>query len=155
MEFDNNEIVFNIMRKELFATIVFAGAFSLSFLDVYKTDFLPLEGYQFALLIVLFFVFLGYLWYAQKQSFFSIEAGGPNIIIKYFIIMPRFITMKPKMIEIPRSQFHKYKIESSFFGRRKALILYQKTNKGVVKYPPIYISSLTKEEMKKLKLALQ
>ena len=155
MEFDNNRVLYNIMRIELFATIIFASTFSLAFMDIYKSKFLPLEGYQFALLIVLFFIVIGTLWYAQKQSFFSIETGGPDIVIRYFVIKPKFISMKPKMVVIPKNEFYKYEIETSFLGRRKALILYQKTPKGILKYPPIYVTSLNKEEHEKLKLALQ
>jgi len=155
MEFDNNKALYSVMRIELIATILFAGSFSVSFLDIYKTDFLPLKGYQFALIIVLFFVSLSYVWYGLKHTYFSINTNGENILIKYFRITPKFIKPKPKMVQIPKRAFVKYKIENSFMGKRKALYLFQRTNKGVVKYPPIYITSLNANELEKLKLALQ
>ena len=155
MEFDNNKFLFKIMTRELYATVLFGGAVPISFLGVYKNDILPLENYQYALLIVSLFAFFSYLWYGQNNSFFSINTNGNAIVIKYFKILPKFISKKPRMVKIPKTAYVKYSIETSYLGRRKALYLFQNTKKGVVKYPPIYISALNEEEMQKLKLALQ
>jgi len=155
MEFDNNKYLFKIMTRELYATVLFGASVPISFLGIYKNDLLPLENYQYALLIVFLFIAFSYLWYAQNKSFFSINTNGNIIVIKYFKILPKFISRKPKMVKIPKSAYVKYSIETSYFGRRKALYLFQNTKKGVVKYPPIYISALDEDEMQKLKLALQ
>ena len=154
MNFDNNKALFSVMRVELIASIVFMGLFSISFLDIYKTKTLPLEGYQFALLIATIFILLALVWYNIMYSYFSIDTSN-GILIKYFRITPKFITPKPKMVKISKSTYVKYQIKKSFFGLRTALILYQRTKKGVVIYPPIYISALNNEEIKKLKTALQ
>ncbi len=154
MTFDNNKALYSVMRVELIASIIFMGTFSISFLDVYKSKLLPLEGYQFALLIAAIFLLLALMWYNIKYSYFSIDTSD-GILIKYFRITPKFITPKPKMVNIPKSTYVKYQIKKSFFGLRTELILFQKTKKGVVSYPPIYISALNKEEIRKLKTALQ
>ena len=155
MEFDNNKALYSVMKVELIATVVFAASFSVSFLDTYKTDFLPLEGYQFAGLITAIFIILSYVWYGLKHTYFSINTNGDNILIKYFRITPKFIKPKPKMVKIPKRAFVKYEIEESFMGKRKALYLFQRSQKGVVKYPPIYITSLNENEIEELKRALQ
>lgn len=49
-------------------------------------------------------------------------------------------------IEIPKSKFVKYKIKNEFFGLRSSLILYQNTEKGLSKYPPVSLSSLKRSE---------
>ncbi len=154
MNFDNNKALFNVMRVELIASIIFMGTFSISFLDIYKSKTLPLEGYQFALLIATIYFLLALIWYNIKYSYFSIDTTD-GILIKYFRITPKFITPKPKMIKISKSTYVKYQIKKSFFGLRTALILFQKTKKGIVSYPPIYISGLNKDEIKKLKTVLQ
>ena len=155
MEFDNNKALFSVMRIELIATIIFAASFSLSFLDIYKTSFMPWDGWQFALLISAVFLGIAIFWYSLNHSYFSLNTNGDSILIKYFRITPKFITPKPKMVEIPKASFLKYTIQSSFMGKRKALFLFQRTKKGVVKYPPIYITSLNSQEIEKLKMALQ
>lgn len=155
MEFDNNKALYSVMKIELIATIIFAASFSLSFLDIYKTSFMPWKGWQFAMLIVAVFLVLGFFWYSLNHTYFSLNTTGDSILIKYFRITPKFITPKPKMVKIPKASFVKYTIESSFMGKRKALFLFQRTKKGVVKYPPIYITSLNSQEIAKLKTALQ
>lgn len=51
-----------------------------------------------------------------------------------------------KAIEIPKSQFVKYEIKKSNLGLRTSIILYQRTKKGIAKYPPVAINTLTKSE---------
>lgn len=157
MEFDNQRVIFSTMRIELIATIIFGATFSLAFLDIYKTDFLPLKSYQFALIIVFIFFLVGYVWYGFPHSFFHMETNNSDIIIRYFKITPKFIKAKPKMIVVPKNTYVKYLIEyeNYFLWKRKNLILFQKTPKGIVKYPPIHISSLNEDELQKLKSALQ
>ena len=155
MKFDNNKALFNVMVAELITPLVWVSLTSIAFLDVYKNNYLPLENYQYALIITLLFLTIGYFWYGQKKSYFSLDTDSNIIIIKYFHIRPKFFKPKPKLVKIPKSTYVKYKIEKSFYGLRSSLFLFQKTKQGVVKYPPIYISSLNTEELEKLKLALQ
>lgn len=155
MKFDNNKALYKIMRTELISPLVFAALISISFLGIYSNKYLPLENYEFALLILAIFLVLSYFWYGAKKSYFSLDANGNSIIIKYFVITPKFFKTKPQMVKIPKSSFFKYNIESSFFGMKKSLFLFQKTPKGVVKYPPIYISALNSNELEMLKKALQ
>ena len=155
MKFDNNKALFNIMRVEIIAPLVFISIMSISFLGVYKNSYLPLEDYQFALLFTGIFLILSYFWYSLKQSYFSIDTDGNSIIIKYFLVTPKFISTKPKMVKISKTSYVKYTIESSLYGKRQTLFLFQKTKNGIVKYPPIYITSLSAEEIKKLKIALE
>ena len=145
------------MRVELIAAIVFGVTFSLSFLDMYKTDFLPLKSYQFALIIFFIFLIAGYLWYGFPHSFFSLETDNKDITIRYFKLTPKFIKPKHKMVVIPKKAYVKYLIEyeNYFFWKRRNLILFQKMPKGIVKYPPIHITSLNEDELRKLKSALQ
>ncbi|MDA3819551.1 MAG: hypothetical protein PF590_03670, partial [Candidatus Delongbacteria bacterium] len=49
-------------------------------------------------------------------------------------------------IEIPKSKFVKYKIKKSKLRLRTSIVLYQKTDKGISKYPLVSISSLKKSE---------
>jgi hypothetical protein len=139
----------------LYATVLFGASVPLSFLGIYQNSLLPLKDYQYALLIVLLFVIVAHYWYGINKNFISVNTDGDNIVIKYFRILPKIIKPKPKMVRIPKSSYVKYKIESSLFGKKKALYLFQRTKKGIVKYPPIYVNSLKKEEMEQLKQALK
>jgi hypothetical protein len=154
MEFDNGKDLYRILRVELIGTIVFGATFSVSFIGVYKNSYLPLEGYHYALIILFIFGLLSAYWYGLKHSYFAFNSTNQEIVIKYFRMLPKFIKPKPKMVKIPRSTYVKYTIETSMMGKRKALYLFQRTKKGVVKYPPIYITSLNTNELELLKRAL-
>ncbi len=155
MEFENGRVILNYMKIEGILLVAFGSLFSLAFLDVYQNPYLPLENYQYGILIFLIFVLGGYLWHSLYHTYISFNSKSDTIVIKYFRLMPKIIKPKPKMIKIPKSSYVKYEIKTSYFGKRKALYLFQKTAKGVVKYPPIYINSLNDTEMYKLKQALK
>ncbi len=155
MEFDNNKTLYNAMRTELFATVIFGSLVPLSFLGIYQNKFIELADYQYALIIVLVYSVVAYFWYGLQPHYISINTNGNDILIKYFRILPKFIKPKPKMVKIPKTTYVKYKIETSSFGMKKALYLFQRTKKGVVKYPAIYISSLKEDEIDKLMIALK
>ncbi len=155
MEFDNTNVLYKVLKYELFATIAFGSTFGVAFLDIYNNPYLPLKGYQYAIIIFLIFFFGGFFWYGLHHTYISVNNAGEDIIIKYFRILPKFIRPKPKMIKIPKSTYHSYQIERSFFGLRKNLILLQRTKKGVVKYPPISIGSFNADQMNKLELILK
>jgi hypothetical protein len=57
---------------------------------------------------------------------------------------------KKNSVEINKATFTGYKTETRFFGLMQSIILFQKMQQGVAKYPPIYISALTREEKAKV-----
>ncbi len=157
MQFSNVRIVGNLRSIEEISLAAFSGLFIISFLDIYDNKWLPFHGYQYALIIALIFVLMNYIWYGFKHTFIDFNSNSDHIIIRYFVIRPKIFKYQPKMIKVAKKDYVKYEIVSSkyFFGQKKALYLYQKTNKGVVKYPPIYVHSLNDTEMYQLKQALK
>ncbi|MBN2669615.1 MAG: hypothetical protein JXR60_10335 [Bacteroidales bacterium] len=155
MEIENSKGLYKVLRVELIGIIVFGGSFPISFLDVYTNKYLPLKDFHYALIILVTFIIAGIIWFGLKHSYISFNDEGSQYIFKYFRITPKFIKPKPKMVKIPKESLYKYTIESSFFGLRKALFLFQKTPKGVVKYPPIFLTTLKNEEIQRLENALK
>jgi hypothetical protein len=78
--------------------------------------------------------------------FFSDE--GEKIIFRYF--STGLISGKKNSVEIDKRTFSGYKVESRFIGLIQSITLFQRFNEGVAKYPPVYISALSKEEKAKL-----
>lgn len=155
MKFDNNKALYSVMRAELLTTLIYAGLFMISFIDVYQNKYIKLENYEYAGLITLFFGAVALFWYGLNYSYFAFDNTGNHIIIKYFRITPKLFKTKPKMVKIPKASYVKYEIRTSIFGLKRALYLYQNTKNGEVEYPPIYISALNKQEIKQLKQLLQ
>ena len=103
---------------------------------------------------VLSVVFLIFFWfqYQMKYTYFYFSNNGKNLVFKFYSL--RIIAGKPKTIEISRTNFVKYDIITGFFDKRDSLVLYQKTPKGVAKYPPISLSLLSKQQKTELKRTL-
>ena len=99
-----------------------------------------------------FFLIFYWLQYKMEYTYFYFSNNGKNLIFKFYSL--RNFRGKPKTIEIPRMSFVKYDIVTSFFNQKDSLVLYQKTPKGVAKYPPIPLTLLTKKQKTELKRAL-
>jgi len=98
--------------------------------------------------------FLVYYWiqYRMAYTYFYFSNNGKNLVFKFYSL--RFLYGKPKTIEIPKSSLVKYDIITSFFNKKDSLVLYQKTKKGVAKYPPISLTLLGRNKKTELKRAL-
>ena len=99
-------------------------------------------------------VFLVFYWFQYKMNYtyFYFSNNSKNLVFKFYSL--RFFSGKPKTIEISKSNFLKYDIVTSFFDKKDSLVLYQKTAKGVAKYPPISLTLLRKKQKTELKRAL-
>jgi len=98
--------------------------------------------------------FVIFYWFQHKMeyTYFYFSNNNKNLIFRFYSL--RIFSGKPKTIEIPKKNFMKYDILTSFFNKKDFLVLYQKTPKGIVKYPPISLTLLNKNQKTELKRAL-
>ena len=103
---------------------------------------------------VLSVAFLLFYWYQYQMhyTYLYFSDNSKNLVFKFYSL--RFFSGKPRTIEISKSSFFKYDIESGFFNKKDSLVLYQKTDRGVAKYPPISLTLLSKKQKTELKRAL-
>ena len=104
-------------------------------------------------ILSLFFLIFFWFQYKLKYTYFYFSNNGSNLVFKFYSLQPFF--GKARTIEIPKKNFMKSNIEASFFGKRDSLILFQKTPRGVAKYPPISLTLLNKKQKKELQKALK
>ena len=76
--------------------------------------------------------------------YFYFSGQGFKLIFRYYSLSALF--KKPNSVEIPKAEFIKYQYEKKMLGLRSYLVLYQQTQNGIAKYPPISISLLKKRE---------
>ncbi len=149
MTFDNSKTIINIRIKLFGATIIFIAYIILAYFS--KTIKFPLFGMSdttITLILVAVYLFLAFLPMILNYQFISFSDDKEKIIFRYF--NAGIVGGKKNSVEINKSSFSGYKIESATFGLVKSIILFQKLREGVAKYPPIYISSLSKEEKAKI-----
>ena len=69
---------------------------------------------------------------------------GDKLVLRYFSLS--IFTQKKNSIEIPKRSFAGYKIEKSVAGLKEKLILLQKLENRIAKYPAVSITALTSKQ---------
>jgi hypothetical protein len=145
MTFDNSRTII-IQRIELFvASVVLLAFVILSYFSKFiKYPFLGLSETIWTVILVVVWLFLAILPIILKYQYISYSDEGEKIIFRYF--SSGVFGGRKNSVEINKQSFSGYKTESGFFGRIQKITLFQQLKEGVAKYPPFYISALTKKE---------
>jgi len=127
--------------------VIFALSLYLYF-EYHQVAIYPIE-FNYVLPGAIIVLVSGYfIFLLRKLDYFFIEDLGKKIVVRYYTAYPIF--RKYKAIEIPKSYFYNYKINSKFYGFRKTLQLIVKTPRGKFSYPPISISLLSGKQRSEL-----
>ena len=149
MIIDTKEEAATLRKTKTFVVIIYSVV--LVILAAFATFDI---AYKFIIMGVLSVAFLAFYWlqYQMEYTYFYFSNNNKNLVFKFYSM--RNLYGKPKTIEISKISFFKYNITTSFFNKKDALVLYQKTTKGVAKYPPISLTLLSKNQKTELKRAL-
>ncbi|HEX2968454.1 MAG TPA: hypothetical protein VHO46_05055 [Bacteroidales bacterium] len=149
MTFDNSKTIINVRIKLFAATVILIAYLILA----YAAEFIkfPLLGLNDTIWTVilaglwLFFIIMP-LFLNYQFVFFSDDTE--RIIFRYF--NAGIVGGKKNSVEIDKHSFAGYNVDKRFFGLIISLTLFQRFSEGVAKYPPVYISALSKEERSKI-----
>jgi len=149
MIIDTKEEASTLRRTKMFAVIVYVVTVMVTavFLQLGKT-------LEILIYVVASLAFLLFYWfqYMMQYTYLYYSDNSKNLIFKFYSM--RLFYGKPSAIEISKSNFLKFELETSFFNKKESLVLFQKTDKGVFKYPPISLTLLGKKQKTELKRAL-
>lgn len=95
---------------------------------------------------------LFYSWYV-KFNYFGYDDSSNKLLFRFYSLAKIF--KKYQSVEIDKDSFSHFEISSKLFGLKKSLVLFQSTNRGVAKYPPISLSLLSKDELDTLSDSLK
>jgi hypothetical protein len=149
MTFDNSKTIISLRIKLFVATVLFLAFIVLTYIA--KKIKYPILGMSDTGWIVIFtvcylvFVFLP-MYLNYQYIYFSDD--GNNIVFRYFTA--GIFGGKKNSVEISKKAFSGYKLEKKLFGLNQSIILYTQLKQGIAKYPPIYISALSKAEKNKV-----
>ena len=149
MIIDTKDEASTFWKTKTFVIIVY------SVLVVITTVFIPVDKtFKIITCGVLSVIILGLYWlqYKMEYNYFYFSNNNKNLVFKFYSL--RNFYGKPKTIEISKISFLKCDIMTSFFNKKESLVLYQKTSKGVAKYPSISLTLLSKNQKTELKRAL-
>ena len=88
----------------------------------------------------------------RNIQYVSFSDEGESIVFKYFLA--GIIGGKKNSISILKNVFAGYKTEKKYLGLSRSIILFQKIGQNTAKYPPIYITALSREQREKMFLLL-
>jgi hypothetical protein len=153
MTFDNSKTIIGFRIKLFFATIILLAWLGVVYVaKLIKFPLLGLDDSIWTLILAVIYVFIVFLPMILSYQFIFFSDDSNNIVFKYFTA--GIVGGKKNTVEINKGTFAGFKIESKYFGLSKSIILFQKLAQGVAKFPPIFISALTKDQEEKLIHAL-
>lgn len=153
MILENRKTAIKVRLRTFVGTVVFATIISIIYTTrILNSPVLGLTKYQFTIFFALIYIFLLLYSYFLNLNYIYYSDNGHSIIFRYYSL--RIFSSRKNSIEIPKKDFIQYDFEKTHFNLKENLVLYQRIKTGVAKYPPISISSLTKEEKIKLKKSL-
>ncbi len=149
MIIDNHKKSISIRLRKLAAMLI-TGALIIV---VYSTDILStphgwFTKHHLAGLILLLYIVFYAIDYILEFNYIFYSDSGDKIVLRYYSLRP--LESAQNSIELPKNEFHDFKITKSFFNLKNKLILYRKTKRGIAKYPPVSITVLGKKEKQKL-----
>jgi len=149
MTFDNSKTIIGFRLKLFIATIILLAYFLLVYVaKLIKFPLLGMGDNFWTILLVACYLALLFLPMILNYQYIYFSDDGDKIIFRYFT--SGIISGSKNSVEIDKKTFTYYKVEKRLLGLVQSIILFQRLKEGVAKYPPIYISSLKREERNKI-----
>ncbi len=149
MTFDNSKTIISLRIKLFGATIVFLAYVVLTYVaKMIKFPLLGMSDTLWTVILVLIYLIIAFIPMYLNYQYIYYSDENDFIIFRYFT--SGIVGGKKNSVEIDKKSFAGYKVESRFFGLIHSITLSQYFKEGVAKYPPIYISALSREERGKV-----
>ena len=145
MTFDNS-LTIKIQRFTLFiATLIILAYIILTYFErLIKYPFLGLDETIWTVGLVVIYLIIVFLPMIRNYRFIYFSDEGETIIIRYF--ESGIFGGRKNSVEINKKTLTGFKMESKYFGLIHSITLFQQYKEGIAKYPPVYISALSKKE---------
>lgn len=137
----NNGQAVVINRKTFYLSmVIFLTLLPLILITNWFNNIVPgISTETWAVLVIAAYIIFNLYRFYLNLTFINYSDEGDKLVFKYYVI--RTFSQKYKTIELPKSQFCKFTIETSVLGRFN-LVLYQQIGKRVAKYPAISLTAL-------------
>ena len=149
MVFNNSKTIIGSRIRIFVVTVLLIVYLILAyFAGIIKFPLLGMGDKPWSIIFVcIYFIFAFYPMVLNHQ-YVSYSDEGDTIVFRYF--MAGIFGGKKNSVEINKNSFAGFKTETRYLGLMHSVTLLQQMREGVAKYPPIYISNLTKKEKAKI-----
>jgi hypothetical protein len=149
MTFDNSKTIISLRIKLFIATVLLIAWLIVVYgAELIKFPFLGMNDTIWTLILVAVFLVIVLLPMVRSSQFVFFSDEGEDIVFKYFFA--GIVGGNKNSISINKKAFAGYKLETKYLGLVKSIILFQKIGQSVAKYPPVYLSSLSREQREML-----
>jgi len=149
MTFDNSRTIIKLRIRLFFALVILIAFLILAyFAKIIKFPLLGMSDTVWVLILVGLNILIAFLPMFLSYQYIFYSDDNEKILFRYFTA--GIVGGRKNSVEIDKRSFAGYKMEKSFFGLIRNITLYQNFNEGVAKYPPVYISALSREERAKI-----
>jgi len=149
MTFDNSKTIISLRIKLFAATVVFLGYIVLTYIaKLIKFPLLGMSDTTWTLILVVIYLIIAFLPMILNYQYVFYSDDTEKIIFRYFTA--GIVGGRKNTVEIDKRTLSGYEIVPELFGLRQKITLYQRFNEGVAKYPPFYISALSRQERAKI-----
>lgn len=153
MTFDNTKQIISIRIKLFIATVIILAYLAVAYLGkIVEFPVMGLSDTAWTIILIAVYLIIFFIPMMLNYQFVSYSDDDDNIVLKYF--NAGMGGGRKNSIQIYKSAFAGYKMESRLFGLDKSLTMFQKVGQGIAKYPPVHISALSKDQKSKLLRAL-
>jgi hypothetical protein len=149
MTLDNSKTIISLRIKLFGATVVLLAYLAMTYvIKLIKFPLLGMGDTPWTVIFITIWVILAFMPMVLNYQYISYSDDGDFIIFRYFT--SGIVGGKKNSVEINKISFACYKTETRFFGMIQSIILYQNFQEGIARYPPVYISALSREEKEKV-----
>ena len=153
MTFDNSRTIISIRIKLFGVTVVFLAFIVLTYIaEMIKYPLLGMGETTWTLVLSVLYLLYAFMPMYLNYQYIYFSDEGEKIIFRYFTA--GIVGGRKNSIEIDKKTFSGFRIDKKLGGLIQSITLFQKFREGVAKYPPVYISALSKEERNKIFRAL-
>ena len=150
MKFDNSNNTLKIKLKRL-TVLLITGACIATVTTIDELDFkLGFSRHFISILLLVIYIIYNIFRILKEYNFISFSNELGKISVRYYQIVT--FGKKAKSFEFPLAEFYKYEIQKQ--GMKNVLIIYQRQDRQIVKYPPVCINSLKKGEIDQITKSL-
>jgi len=152
MKIENKAATLRIWLQKFVATVIFIPlVIVLSFSRFFDKSYFGMERAHYLIIVCSLYIGLLIYYYLLKPYYVFFSDFGEKIILRYYPV--KALNQKKHSIEIPKDQFVKYESRTFFFKKEK-IVMYQRYNNKVARFPEVSLSALKKSEIRDIKSSL-
>jgi hypothetical protein len=145
MTFDNSKTIIAARIRLFIATVLLLAYMVLAYIaELIRFPLACLSETVLTLILVGIYLTIAIYPLVLNYQYISYSDDEEKIVIRYF--NAGIIGGKKNSIEIKKTDFAGYRRDRKFFGLIQSITLFHQLPQGVAKYPPVYISNLSRKE---------